>query len=50
MQVASAYGMIHPGADDTSAVRATFMTVLYPPYRPGPCKRPRPFLLITTLR
>ncbi|MBA1148541.1 peroxiredoxin [Ectothiorhodospiraceae bacterium WFHF3C12] len=25
MQVASAYGMIHPGAADTSAVRATFI-------------------------
>lgn len=25
MKVASAYGMIHPGADDTSAVRATFI-------------------------
>jgi hypothetical protein len=25
MKVAGAYGMIHPGADDTSAVRATFI-------------------------
>lgn len=25
MKVANAYGMIHPGADDTSAVRATFI-------------------------
>jgi len=25
MKVAQAYGMIHPGADDTSAVRATFI-------------------------
>jgi peroxiredoxin (alkyl hydroperoxide reductase subunit C) len=25
MQVAKAYGMIHPGASDTSAVRATFV-------------------------
>ena len=25
MRVANAYGMIHPGADDTSAVRATFV-------------------------
>lgn len=25
MRVAKAYGMIHPGADDTSAVRATFV-------------------------
>jgi peroxiredoxin (alkyl hydroperoxide reductase subunit C) len=43
MKVASAYGMVHPGASDTSAVRATFViddkgilrTVIYYPLTNG---------------
>jgi len=46
MEVAQAYGMIHPGAADTSAVRATFVidpegnlrAMVYYPHRPAPPK------------
>ena len=49
MDVARAYGMIHPGAADTSAVRATFIIdpqgimramVYYRTTNPGRCQRP----------